>query len=77
MPKAGRYYELHSTYDVYDRMDNLIRKGCVAVNKIDVRSRFNQDLKRGYMYTLNLTVMPTYLYVLSDPDLDNPTVTVK
>jgi hypothetical protein len=26
--------------------------------------------------TLLLTVNPTYLYVLSDPDLDNPTITV-
>ena len=76
VPKAGRYYELYSTYDVYDRQGNTVRKSCVAVNKIDIRSRFNQDLKRGYMYTLNLTVMPTYLYVLSEPDLDNPTVTV-
>ena len=26
---------------------------------------------------VNLTVNPTYLYVLSEPDLDNPTITVE
>jgi hypothetical protein len=25
---------------------------------------------------LTLTVNPTYLYVLSEPDLDNPTITI-
>lgn len=68
-------YVLRSTYDVYDRYDNLIRKGCVAENTIVPQERFNiRQFNRGYKYTLQLTVMPTYLYVLSDPDLDNPSV---
>jgi hypothetical protein len=33
--------------------------------------------QRGKRYTVNLTIQPTYLYVLSDPDLDSPTVTVE
>jgi len=33
--------------------------------------------KRGWKYAVNLTINPTYLYMLSDPDLDNPTVVVE
>ena len=75
---ATSYYMLYSKYDVYDKKGNLIRKDCVATNKIDVRKRFNLQtgMERGKIYTLRLTVEPTYLYVLSEPDLDNPTVTV-
>lgn len=75
VPGASTYYLLRSTYDVYDRKGNLIRKGCQAENAIDVLERFNTStVERGHMYSLTLTVKPTYLYVLSDPDLDNPVV---
>ena len=57
---------------VYDRKGNLIRKGCEATNKIP-----DLEASRGQRVQLNLTVNPTYLYVLSDPDLDNPTVKVE
>lgn len=65
------YYMLHSIYDVYDRKGNLIRENCEAKNKINI------GMVRGKIYTLKLTVMPTYLYVLSEPDLDNPTITIE
>ena len=58
-----------TTYDVYDRKGNLIRKGCSATNKLP-----NLDAVRAQQVQLNLTVNPTYLNVLSDYDLDNPTV---
>ena len=58
-----------TTYDVYDRKGNLIRKDCEATNKVP-----NLDAVRGQQVLANLTVNPTYLNVLSDPDLDNPTV---
>ena len=75
VPKTSSYYLLRTTYDVYDLKHNLIRKDCVAENKIDPRKLFNKEsLDRGHMYTMRLTVMPTFLYVLSDPDLDNPTM---
>ena len=64
---------LVTTYDVYDRKGNLIRKNCTANNVLNLPTG---DLTRGQKYTFNLTVNPTYLYVLSDPDLDNPTITV-
>lgn len=84
VPKTSSCYMLRSTYDVYDNntstehpKGNLIRSGCTAVNKIDPRKLFNQQsLNRGSLYTLRFTVQPTYLYVLSEPDLDNPTVEI-
>jgi hypothetical protein len=66
------------TYDVYDKKDNLVRKDCKATNTIrlsDIISYF-PGVQRGWKYGINMTVMPTYLYVLSDPDLDNPTLVV-
>ena len=83
VPKTSSYYQLRATYDVYDvdaagNPRNLVRQDCVAENKIDPRKQFNQEeLERGYMYTLRLTVNPTYLYVLSEPDLDNPTMVLE
>ena len=68
-------YELHSYYDVYDRQGNLIRKNCEAVNDIKPRVLFgSEQLDCGKQYIINLTVAPTYLYVMSEPDLDNPTI---
>lgn len=74
VPSLGNCYILRSTYDVYDKQENLIRKGCTAENKINPRAILSAEtLERGKMYALRLTVTPTYLYVLSEPDLDNPT----
>ena len=60
-----------TTYDVYDRKGNLIRENSTATNKLP-----NLAAVRGQKVQVNLTVNPTYLYVLSDPDLDNPTITI-
>lgn len=70
-PTLSESLTLASTYDVYDSKGNLIRANCSATNKIP-----NLNASRGQRVQLNLTVNPTYLYVLSDPDLDNPTVGV-
>ena len=68
-------FKLHSTYDVYDKKNNLIRQGCTADNVIIPQERFNtKQLKPGYKYTLQLKVTPTFLYVLSDDDMNNPGV---
>jgi hypothetical protein len=67
-----------STYDVYDKKNNLVRKDCKASNTIrlsDIIPYF-PGVQRGWKYAINLTVKPTYLYVLSEPDLNNPTVVV-
>ena len=78
MPAGVTKLTLTSTYDVYDRKGNLIRLNCEAKNTIDISQKFSGQTEalRGRRYTINLTIEPTYLYVLSDPDLDNPTVVV-
>ena len=70
----GAYLSIETTYDVYDRDNskkhgNLIRANCKATNKIQV-----SGMAPGVRKMLTLTVAPTYLYMLSDPDLDNPTI---
>ena len=70
LPGLSNALTLVTTYDVYDR------KG----NKIDERTASNKlpalTALRGDRVTINLTVAPTYLGVLSDPDLDNTTITI-
>lgn len=61
--------KLVSTYDVYDTKGNLVREGCTAENRLNLAVR---EMTRGQLKTVNLTVSPTYLYVLSEPDLENP-----
>ena len=73
-PGLSNNLTLVTTYDVYDSKGNLIRQGqdCTATNKLP-----DLDAPRGQRVLLNMTVNPTYLYVLSDPDLDNPTITIE
>lgn len=78
-------FTIRSTYDVYDNngpghtAGNLIRENCVAENKVNILQLFSslRTASRGYKYNVKLIVNPTYLYVLSEPDLDNPTVKVE
>ena len=78
VPGMNTYFKLRSTYDVYDKQENLIRQNCQAENTIDLRQLFSNDLTtmRGHCYSITMTVQPTYLYMLSEPDMDNPTVRV-
>ena len=71
-PSSCTEFDLISTYDVYDRKGNLIRANQTATNHF---SDFNQ-LVRGELQSFEITVSPTYLYMLSEPDLDNPTFTI-
>lgn len=70
VPTLSNDLSLVATYDVYDKNDNKIDER-TATNKLP-----NMNAARGERVTLTLNVKPTYLGVLSDPDLDNPTVTV-
>ena len=70
-PSASSTLSLVTIYDVYDSKGNLIRKNCEATNKLP-----DLEAQRGWQVTLNLKVAPTYLYQLSEPDLDNPTITI-
>ena len=75
---------LKSKYDVYDRNvtaehpdGNLIRKDCIAENTINLSMFSGQSQSlRGRRYNINLTVNPSYLYVMSDDDLNNPTLDI-
>ena len=71
-PELSSNLTLVSTYDVYDSKGNLIRQNCTATNKLP-----DLGAVRGQRVQVNMTVSPTYLYVLSDPDLDNPTITIE
>ena len=72
LPTLSENLTLTTTYDVYDSKGNLIRQGCTATNKLP-----NLDATRGQRVQVNMVVNPTYLYVLSEPDLDNPTIKLK
>ena len=77
----ARGLSLICTYDVYayDAINNKIgtrvREDCVAVNSLS-RITGLSSLTRGKRTTINLTVEPTYLYQLSDDELDNPTISI-
>ena len=71
-PTLSNNLTLVTTYDVYDSKRNLIRQNCTATNKLP-----NLEAVRALRVQVNMTVNPTYLYVLSEPDLDNPTIKLK
>ena len=70
VPDLDNELMLVTTYDVYDRNGNKISER-TATNDLPPL-----NVARGQRVMLSLTIEPTYLYVLSDPDLDNPTVNV-
>ena len=78
MPSGITKLILTSTYDVYDTKGNLIRQGCKATNTMVLQDLLTGQTvtERGKRYTIDMTIQPTYLYMLSEPDLDNPTVTI-
>lgn len=68
---------LVSTYDVYDKHGNLTRENCTAENALGGILNV-AGVVRGAQKVIPLTVQPTYLYILSEPDSDwdNPTVDI-
>lgn len=61
---------LVSTYDIYDNEGHLIRQNSTAENDITGMV----TMRQGYKTVLTMTVAPSYLYVLSDPDALNPII---
>ena len=61
-------YVLETTYDVYDKKGNLVRENQTARNAIKLENALSAGTKRE----VKIEVTPTFLYVLSDADLDNP-----
>ena len=78
MPLGVTSLVLTSVYDVYDTKGNLIRQNSKATNTIRISDLLTGQTttRRGSRYTVNMTINPTYLYMLSDPDLDSPTVQI-
>ena len=78
MPQHVTTLILTSIYDVYDTQGNLIRENCKATNTMELKDLLTgqEETLRGKRYTVNMTIRPTYLYMLSEPDLNDPTVTV-
>lgn len=78
---VGRHLLLRVTYDVYayDVFNNKkctrVRENCEVINHLPpILTQEGQLLQRGQSTTITLTVKPTYLYVLSETELDNPTI---
>jgi len=66
----GTYLTLTCTYDVYNTAGTtVLRANCTATNKLKI-----SGMDHGVKKTVTLTVAPTYLYMLSDDDLNNPTI---
>ena len=78
MPNEITTLILTSTYDVYDTQGNKTRENCQATNTMVLKDLHTEltYTQRGKRYTINMTIQPTYLYVLSDSDLNNPTVKI-
>ena len=66
----GSHLKLICTYDVYNKKRTKVRENCVAENSLDGLSGLT--IERGKKSVINLTVEPTYLYQLSEDELDNP-----
>ena len=62
--------KLICTYDVYNKKRTKVRENCVAENSLADLSGLT--IERGKKSVINLTVEPTYLYQLSEDELDNP-----
>lgn len=56
------------TYDVYDRGNNLLRKGETATSNLI----FSRGYQPGYYYNIKIKIVPDFLYVMSDIDPDKP-----
>lgn len=63
---------LKCTYDVYDKKGVLLQKDCTVENNL-----LNWvSMTPGVRTMLSLAVNPTYLYILSDNDLNNPSINI-
>jgi hypothetical protein len=58
------------TYDVYDKAGTLVRENQTVTNS-SIKLIGTGTLVRAKEYTLNVNIMPTYLYSLSDTDKES------
>lgn len=69
---VNQNFVLKTVYDVYDRKGNLIRENQTRKNVFRPAS-----MAHGQQYSYKITVAPTYLYTLSEDDLNDPPFTVE
>lgn len=62
------------TYDVYNKKGTRVRENCTAENRLSGIS--GMKMERCKKNTVTLTVEPSYLYQLSEDELDNPTIKI-
>ena len=58
------------TYDVYDKAGTLVRENQTVTNS-SIKLIGAGILERAKEYTLNVNIVPTYLYSLSDTDKES------
>ena len=77
-PGDQRVFRLTTEYEVYDREDKQIRTNKVSntFNTANFKDKKITNTAPGLEHTIQIIVNPTYFYVLSDSDLDNPTITI-
>lgn len=76
-PGNQRCFRLTTVYEVYNRSDKenkLIRTNTVinTFNTANFKEKKITNTNPGLYHTIQIIVNPTYLYVLSDSDLDDP-----
>ena len=74
-PGDQRWFRLTTVYEVYNRDNKHIRTN-TATNTFytaNFKEHKITNTNPGLDHTIQIIVNPTYLYVLSDSDLDNPT----
>ena len=73
-PGDQRIFRLTTEYEVYDRDNKLIRTNKVSntFNTANFKDKKITNKAPGLEHTIQIIVNPTYFYVLSDSDLDNP-----
>ena len=69
----GTYVSITTTYDVLDKQGNDLGER-TSTNKLRIAA---SSLIPGQMKLVTISVRPSYLYVLSDFDLDNPVLTIE
>lgn len=79
-------FEFEFHYNVYDKegenlsnpenpvFGNLVREDCIAINKWSLPGT---GVKNGKSFKVTAIIRPTYLFQLSDPDLDNPSIVLQ
>ena len=66
---------LEARYDVYDKEGRLVRPNCTVENNLTTPLS-TVVLAAGEKLTITATIKPTYLYRLSEYDVDNPGITL-